>query len=129
MKDHNETKCESTNHILILASDRDLGFIIALTLREETSYEVRLEVEEEEVVEPSRQMTRELVLLDEQLTGKEVLVRYECFQDASDRQIPVLLLGTSRPQNGSNRQQLCWIKIPFDWDKLLQTVTTLLDAS
>jgi DNA-binding response OmpR family regulator len=126
----NRTTCPSTDLILIVASDLDLGFILALTLREEMSDEVLLVADGKEAIDLCHLITPQLVLLDEQLTGMHALTVYKCLcQSAANRQIPGLLLGTSHPQDGSDLQRLYWIKKPFHWDLLLQTVKALLDAS
>jgi len=126
----NRTTYPSTDLILIVASDLDLGFILALTLREELSHEVLLVADGNEAIDLCHLITPQLVLLDEQLPEMHALTVYKRLcQSAANRQIPGLLLGTSHPQDDSDLQRLYWIKKPFHWDKLLRTVKALLDAS
>jgi DNA-binding response OmpR family regulator len=121
--------CPSTDLILVVASDLDLGFILAMILREETPHEVLLVADGKEAIDFCHLITPQLVLLDEQLPGMHALTVYKRLcQSVADRHIPGLLLGTSYPQDGSDLQHLHWIKKPFHWDKLLQTVKALLDA-
>jgi DNA-binding response OmpR family regulator len=126
----NRTTCPSTDLILVVASDLDLAFILAMILREEISHEVLVVADGKEAIDFCHLITPQLVLLDEHLPGIHALTVYKRLcQSFADRQIPGLLLGTSHPQDGSDLQNLYWIKKPFHWDNLLQTVKTLLDAS
>jgi DNA-binding response OmpR family regulator len=124
---HGRTTCASKNPILVVASDPDLGFILTMILREEVPHEVVLVVDGKEAIELCHLITPQMVLLDEQLSGMcpQALYKRLC-QSAAGRPIPGVLLGTSHPQD--DWQHLHWIKKPFHWDKLLQTVQALLDA-
>lgn len=124
------TACASTNLILVVSSDRDLGFILTMTLREEMPYEeVLLVADGKEAIEICRLITPRLVLFDEQLSGLQAVAVYERLcQSAAGRPMPGLLLGTCHPQDEGDWQDLHWIKKPFHWDELLQTVKGLLGA-
>ena len=128
MYHHNRIMCASSkNLILVVASDPDLGFILAMILREEIPHEV-LVADGKDAIELCHLITPRLVLLDEQLPGIYPLTLYERLcRIAANRQIPGLLLGASQPQDDCDRQHLHWIKKPFHWEKLLQTVKVLLD--
>ena len=123
------TTCASTNLILVVASDRDLGFILTMTLREEMPYEVLLVADGREAIEFCRLIRPQLVLFDEQLSGMQAVAIYERLcQNVEERPIPGLLLVTCHPEDEGDWQYLHWIKKPFHWDKLLQTVKGLLGA-
>ena len=122
------TACASTNLILVVASDHDLGFILTMTLQEEMPYEVVLAADGKEAIEFCRLITPQLVLFDEQLSGMRAEAIYEHLcQSVAERPIPGLLL-TGHPEDEGDLLHLHWIKKPFHWDKLLQTVKGLLDA-
>ena len=126
---HNTTTSATTNLILVVASDRDLGFILTMALREEMPCEVLLVADGKEAIEFCRLITPQLVLFDEQLSGMQAEAIHERLcQSVADRPIPGLLLVTCHPEDEGDWQYLHWIKKPFHWDKLLQTVKGLLGA-
>jgi DNA-binding response OmpR family regulator len=125
----NEATPISMSLILVGVSDLDLGFILTMVLREEVSQEVLLVTDGKEMIEFCRLVTPQLVLLDEQLLEMDAQALYKCLcQCDPERQIPVLLLGSPCHQDGHDQHHLHWIKKPFHWDKLLQTVKALLEA-
>ena len=123
------TACALTNLILVVASDHDLGFILTMTLQEEMPYEVVLVADGKEAMELCRLITPRLVLFDEQLSGMQAEAIYERLcQSVAEQPIPGLLLVTGHPEDEGDWQYLHWIKKPFQWDKLLETVKGLLGA-
>src|SRR5947209_8988966 len=99
------TACASTNLILVVASDRDLGFILTMALREEMPCEVLLVADGKEAIEICRLITPQLILFDEQLPGMQALVLYERLcQSVADRPIPALLLGTCHSKDERDGQ-------------------------
>jgi CheY-like chemotaxis protein len=113
--------------ILIVEDNIDLGFCLAQSLKEETSFRVLFATDGTQALKMIHLMHPQLVLLDYLLPGSNGLYVLEQMRATKGLEnIPVILMSANLPAQLPAQKHLYPVPKPFELDMLIQRIQQLL---
>ena len=112
-----------TKTILVVEDDISIGEIIALTLSEETSFQVCLAANAQEALKILRETMPTLFLLDYQLPNMTGLQLYDYLHTLPEfAQIPAIMMSANLPWRELEQRHIIGLQKPFEIDELIEVV-------
>jgi CheY-like chemotaxis protein len=109
--------------ILVVEDDTSIGEIIALTLSEETSFQVHLASSAQEALKILRKVVPAIFLLDYQLPSMTGLQLYDYLQTLPEfAQIPTIMMSANLPWRELEKRNILGLQKPFEIDELIEVV-------
>jgi CheY-like chemotaxis protein len=127
---HNSVGSEhhSTNLILVIEDDENIGEIIVQAVQSETSYKAVCVPDGPQALELVRGVKPQLFLIDYWLPGMNGLELYDQLHSQVEfRAIPAILMSANAPVQELQKRDLYYLKKPFELEELLQVIDQFVE--
>jgi CheY-like chemotaxis protein len=113
----------STNLILVIEDDENIGEIIVQTVLSETACQAVCVSAGSQALELVQSVKPQLFLIDYWLPGMNGLELYDCLHSQEEfHAIPAILMSANAPVQELRKRDLYYLKKPFELDELLQVI-------
>jgi DNA-binding response OmpR family regulator len=117
-----------TPTILVVEDDESTGEVLTLAISQETPYHPILAQNGHDALQALQQCKMNLLILDYRLpdiTGIELYDRIHTINES--KVIPTILMSATNPSEEIAPRNIVLIEKPFELDRLLETINTLLN--
>jgi twitching motility two-component system response regulator PilG len=113
--------------ILVVEDDPAIGAFLVQLVREATPHYAWLATDAPQALALVRSLIPDLVIVDYWLPNMNGLELYERLQGRKElKQVPVLFMSANRSIRTLGERQLPFLRKPFELNKLLQTIVTMV---
>lgn len=121
-------KDNSTQTILIVEDDMDIGEFIVHAIEQETPYQATLAENAFKALDQIRAVKPQMFLLDYQIPGMNGLELYHLLHTTQDlEETPVLFMSANFSARELDTLRLPYIEKPFELDELLRLISGILE--
>jgi len=117
-----------TPTILVVEDDESTGEVLTLAISQETPYHLVLAQNGHDALQALQRCKMNLLILDYRLpdiTGIELYDRIRTINES--KVIPTILMSATNPSEEIAPRNIVLIEKPFELDRLLETINTLLN--
>jgi CheY-like chemotaxis protein len=125
--DYNLTETQ-TPTILVVEDDESNGEVLTLAISQETSYHLVLAQNGHDALQALQQCKVNLLILDYRLPDITGIELYDHIHTTNESKvIPTILMSATNPREEIAPRNIVLIEKPFELDRLLETINTLLN--
>jgi DNA-binding NtrC family response regulator len=113
--------------ILLVEDETTISELLVQMISQETHYQVFSVPDAPQALDLVKNIKPELLILDYWLPGIHGIELYDRLHNTHGlERIPAIILSVHAPVHEINQRQIMYIRKPFDMDKLLEAIDTML---